>query len=516
MTDPGSTTERRGRSGGRAARQAARASRAVRDVPFLTRTLAPFEILNEEGLELIEHNADTLLEEVGIEITDHPSTLELFANAGAAVEGTRVRFPRGLVRSIITATTPATYTQHARNPEHSVEIGGGSTVFAPAYGSPFVRDLEGGRRYATIEDFRNFVKLAYMSPALHHSGGTVCEPVDEPVPTRHLDMIDAHIRYSDKPFMGSVTAPTRAEDSVEMARIAFGGDLAGRTVLTSLINASSPLTWDGTMLGAAEVYARHNQASIFTPFILAGAMAPVTPAAVCTQVLAESMVGIAFSQLVNPGAPAILGAFVSTIDMQSGAPTFGTPETALVMYAVAALARRLNVPFRTGGHLCASKIADAQAAYESSAVMQPTMLAGTNFVLHAAGWLEGGLAMGYEKFVLDADQLGAYRKIADGMDLSENGQGMSAFRENEPGVHFLGTQHTLENFEHAFWKSSLADANSYEQWEEEGSLDANARASVLWRSMLAEYEPPALDDAISEELEAYVTRRKAELPKSEY
>lgn len=509
-------TDRRARSGGRAARQAARASRMVAEVPFLTRQLAPFEILAEEGLAIIEHNADTLLEEIGVEITDHPGALRLFADAGATVDGTRVRFPRGLVRSVIAATAPSTYTQHARNPIYSVEIGGSATVFAPAYGSPFVRDLEGGRRYATIEDFRNFVKLAYMSPSLHHSGGTVCEPVDEPVTTRHLDMVESHIRYSEKPFMGSVTAGSRAEDSVEMARIAFGGDLSGKAVLTSLINASSPLTWDGTMLAAAEVYARHNQASIFTPFILAGAMAPVTPAAVCTQVLAESMVGIAFSQLVNPGAPAVLGAFVSTIDMQSGAPTFGTPETALVMYTVAALARRLGVPFRTGGHLCASKVADAQAAYESSAVMQPTMLAGTNFVLHAAGWLEGGLAMGYEKFVLDADQLGAYRKIADGMDLSDNGLGMAAFRENEPGMHFLGTQHTLENFENAFWKSSLADANSYEQWLEEGSKDANTRAAARWKTMLADYEQPPLDDAISEELASYVARRKAELPSSEY
>jgi trimethylamine---corrinoid protein Co-methyltransferase len=509
-------TERRERSGGRAARQAARASRAIEEVPFLTRRLAPFEILSEEGLELLEHNADTILEEIGMEISDHPGALQLFAAAGADVDGTRVRFPRGLVRSIVTATTPSSYTQHARNPARSVEIGGTATVFAPAYGSPFVRDLEGGRRYATIEDFRNFVKLTYMSSSLHHSGGTVCEPVDEPVTTRHLDMIDAHIRYTDKPFMGSVTSATRAQDSVDMARIAFGGDLEGRTVMTSLINAASPLAWDGTMLGAAEVYARSGQASIFTPFILAGAMAPVTPAAVCAQVLAESMVGIAFSQLVNPGAPAILGAFVSTMDMQSGAPTFGTPETALVMYAVAALARRLGVPFRTGGHLCASKIADAQAAYESSAVMQPTMLAGTNFVLHAAGWLEGGLAMGYEKFILDADQLGAYRKIADGMDLSDNGQGMSAFRENEPGVHFLGTAHTLENFETAFWRSALADANSFEQWAEEGSKDSNVRASERCKTMLAEYEPPPLDDGISEELAEFVRRRKAELPKSEY
>jgi trimethylamine---corrinoid protein Co-methyltransferase len=509
-------TERRGRAGGRSAKQAARAQRLIAEVPFLTRTLAPFEVLSTEGLELIEHNADTILEEVGIEVTDHPAALRLFADAGAEVEGTRVRFPRGLVRSVVMATTPARYVQHSRNPDRAVEIGGNATVFAPAYGPPFVRDLDGERRYGTIEDFRNFVKLAYLSPSIHHSGGTVCEPVDEPVTTRHLDMVEAHIRYSDKPFMGSVTAASRAEDSVEMARIGLGGDFAGRVALTSLINAASPLTWDGSMLSAAEVYARHGQASIFTPFILAGAMAPVTPAAVCAQVLAESMVGIAFSQLVNPGAPAILGAFVSTIDMQSGAPTFGTPETALVMYVVAALARRLGVPFRTGGHLCSSKIADAQAAYESSAVMQPTMLAGTNFVLHAAGWLEGGLTMGYEKFVLDADQLGAYRTIADGIDLSDNGQGLSAFRENEPGVHFLGTAHTLENFETAFWKSDLADANSYEQWLEEGSRDAATRAAARCKAMLAAYEPPPLDDAVSDELRDFVARRKSELPKSEY
>jgi len=504
---------------GRAARQAARAARAAEAVgtsSFLTRHLAPFEILDEEGLSLIEANADLLLSEIGIEITDHPGALRLFVDAGAAVDGTRLRFPPGLVRSIVTATTPSSYVQHARNPRRSVDIGGPATVFAPAYGPPFVRDLSGGRRYATIEDFRNFVRLAYLSPTLHHSGGTVCEPVDEPVTTRHLDMIEAHIRLSDKPFMGSVTSPERAEDSVAMAEIAFGGDLGGRTVLTSLINAASPLTWDGSMLGAAEVYARHGQASIFTPFILAGAMAPVTPAAVATQILAESMVGIAFSQLVNPGAPAALGAFVSTMDMQTGAPTFGTPETALVMYAVAALARRLGVPFRTGGHLCASKIPDAQAAYESSAVMQPTMLAGTNFVLHGAGWLEGGLVMGYEKFILDADQLGTYATIAAGMDLSENGQALSAFRENPPGTHFLGTQHTLENFETAFWRSDLADSGSFEQWEEEGSRDSVQRAAERVQSLLGSYQAPPLDESVSAALDDFVGRRKAELPTSEY
>src|SRR3954468_4843753 len=395
----------RRRSGGRAARQALRLASHAEHVPYLTRKLAPFEVLGEEGLSLIEHNADTILEEVGVEFRGDAEALRLLADAGADIDGVRVRFPRGMCRQIVEATAPRQYTQYARNPERNVEMGGMHTVFAPNYGSPFVRDLDSGRRYGTIEDFRNFVKLAYMTPHLHHSGGTVCEPVDVPVNKRHLDMVYSHIRYSDKAFMGSVTAPERARDTVALARITFGADyLEDHPVVLSLINANSPLVWDATMLGAARAYAEANQATLMTPFILAGAMAPVTAAGVCAQTLAEALGGMTFVQLVRPGAPVVLGSFASSISMQSGAPTFGTPEPALVLYAMAALARRLGVPFRSGGNLCASKIPDAQAAYESTSTFIPTILAGVNFVLHAAGWLEGGLACGYEKFVMDADQ----------------------------------------------------------------------------------------------------------------
>jgi trimethylamine--corrinoid protein Co-methyltransferase len=480
--------------------------------PFVTRRLAPVELVGEEGLALLERNADTILEEVGVEVRDYPSALKRFADAGADVDGTRVRFPRGMCRAIVQASAPAVYTQHARNPANDVQVGGDATVFAPNYGSPFVHDLERGRRYATLDDFQNFVKLAYMSPHLHHSGGTVCEPVDVPVSKRHLDMVYAHLRYSDKPFMGSVTAGERAADSVELARIAFGGDLAGRTVMTSLINASSPLVWDATMLAAAEVYAEHNQATIITPFILAGAMAPATSAGVVAQTLAEALAGMTFVQLVRPGAPVVFGSFASSMSMQSGAPTFGTPEPALVLYAVAALARRLGVPFRSGGCLTASKLPDAQAAYESASTLLPTMMAGTNFVLHAAGWLEGGLSIGYEKFVLDADQLGMMATFVAGLDLSDNGQALDAIRDNPPGQHFLGTAHTLANFETAFYRSETADNSSYEQWLEEGGLDAAQRASRVWRARLDAYEPPPLDDAIDAELREFVDRRKSELP----
>ncbi len=501
------------RGGGRAARQAARAHAHGASVPFLTRTMAPFEVLGEEGLSLIERNADLILQEVGCEFRGDPEALRLLREAGADVDGERVRFPLGLARSLVQATAPASFVQHARNPARSVTIGGPHTVLAPNYGSPFVRDLEGGRRYATLEDFQNFVKLAYASPHLHHSGGTVCEPTDVPVNKRHLDMVYAHLRYSDKPFMGSVTAAERAADTVEMARIVFGAEFVdGNAVVTSLINASSPLVWDASMLGALRTYAAANQATIVTPFILAGAMAPVTVAGVCAQTLAEAMAGIALTQLVRPGVPAILGSFASSMSMQSGAPTFGTPEPALVLYVMAALARRLGVPFRSGGSLTASKVEDAQAAYESAATLQPTILAGTHFVLHAAGWLEGGLTIGYEKFVMDADQCGMMGVFVNGVDLSENGQAMDAIRENPPGQHYLGSAHTLANFETAFYRSEIADNNSYEQWLEEGELDARARASRVWRRMLAEYEAPPIDPGVDEALLEFVARRKASMP----
>ena len=502
------------RSGGREARRSARLHAVAEKVPFITRTMTPFEVLSAEGLELIEHNADIILEQVGVEFRD-PDALATLKAGGAEVEGELVRFPGGMARSLVRATAPGEFVQHARNPANDVHLGGSATVFAPAYGSPFVRDLDGGRRYGTIEDFRNFVKLTYLSPYLHHSGGTVCEPVDLPVNKRHFDMVYAHLRHSDKPFMGSVTHPDRARDTVAMARIVFGAERLERDcVILSLINANSPLVWDATMLGAARVYAEANQAVLMTPFILAGAMSPTTVAGTATQTLAEALAGMAYVQLVRPGAPMVFGSFASSMSMQSGAPTFGTPEPALVLYTLAACARRLGVPFRSGGALTASKVPDAQAAYESANTMQPTLLAGVHFVLHVAGWLEGGLTMGYEKFVLDADQAGAWHAFARGIDLSPNGQALDAIKDNGPGKHFLGSAHTLANFETAFYRSSVADNNSFEQWELEGSHDAAKRANAVWKRMLADYQPPPVDEAVDQELREWIERRKASFPDS--
>ena len=504
---------RRGAGGGAAARRAARTGGGSGpQLTYIKRKIPLYEVLDEEGLALIEANADRVLEEIGIEFREDEEALALWKDAGADVRGERVHFPKGLCRTLL-ETAPPVFTQHARNPARSVQIGGDATVFAPVYGPPFVRDLEGERRYATIEDFRNLVKLAYLAPALHHSGGTVCEPVDIPVNKRHLDMVYSHIRYSDKPFMGSVTAPERAEDSVAMAKLVFGDAFVDQNcVLINLINANSPMVFDGTMLGAAKVYARNNQACIVSPFILAGAMSPVTVAGTLTQILAEVLAGAAFTQLVRPGAPVVFGTFAASISMQSGAPTFGTPEPSLVSYGAAQLARRAGLPFRTGGSLCGSKLPDAQAAHESANTINMTLLAGTNFALHSAGWLEGGLVSSYEKFMIDVDQLGMMQAMSRGVDLSADGQAMDAIAEVGPGSHYLGCAHTQAHFQTAFYRSTVADNNSFEQWQTEGGKRVEERANALCRQWLEGYEAPPLDPGIDEALQVFMLERKNAMP----
>ena len=503
---------RRVRGGSGSARRAERTAVSFETARFIQRNIPNFEILNDEALAIIEWNADTVLEEIGVNFIENPAALDLWRAAGADVRGERVHIPRGLARKLC-ETAPKTFTQYARNPERNVDIGGRNLVLAPVYGPPFVRDAAGGRRYATLHDFQNFVKLGYMSKWLHHSGGTVCEPTDVPVNKRHLDMLLAHMTLSDKPFMGSVTEPSRATDSVEMAKLLFGNDFVDQnTVMTSLININSPLTFDGIMMGALEVYARANQAAIISPFIVGGAMAPVTVAGTLTQVLAEVLAGVAYSQLVRKGAPVIFGAFVTSIDMNSGAPTFGTPEAAHITYGAGQLARRMGLPYRSGGSFCGSKLPDAQAAYETANSLNMALLAGVNFMLHACGWLEGGLVSSYEKFVMDADQLGTLHHLAQGIQMDTNGQAMDALREVGPGGHFLGCEHTQANFKSAFWRSDLFDYKPFETWFEEGARDTQALAGERVTKMLGDYQAPSLDAGIRESLEAYVARRKSEMP----
>ena len=501
---------------GRAARQAERLARTTGQLPYLTRQLPPVEVVSAEGLELIEQNADTLLEQVGIEIVNFPEAVEIFRGAGADIEGSRVRFERGMCRSIVQATCPAGLhparpepraQRRHRRPVRRLRAGLRLAVHPQSRQRPALRDHRGlpQLREADIHD-----------RTLHHGGGTLCEPVDLPVNKRHFDMVYSHIRYTDKAFMGSVTHPSRAQDTVDMVRILFGDEIIeNEHVIMGLANANSPMSWDFNMLGSAKVYAENNQIMLITPFILGGAMAPVTVAASATQTLAEALAGMAFCQIVRPGAPVIFGSFASSMSMQSGAPTFGTPEPQLVLFVLAALARRLGVPFRSGGNFTASKVPDYQAAYESAISFMATMQAGVNFNLHTAGWLEGGLAIGYEKFMLDADQASMAGAYLAGVDLTENGLALQAMLDGGPGQHFLGSPHTLANFENAFWRSELSDNNSFEQWELNGGHDAAQRANDRLEAALAEYEEPPLDEGVHEELVAWMDQRKASFPDSD-
>ncbi len=483
---------------------------------YVTRKIPVYELLDEEGLDKLEQHADWILAEIGLEIRGDPIALQLFKDAGANVDGERIRFEHGLVRELC-ATAPKRFTMYARNPNNNIEFGGDHLVLGPAYGSPFVTDLKEGRRYGTVHDFENFIKLTYMTPWLHHQSGTVCEPVDVAVNKRHLDMVYAHLRYSDKPFMGSVTAPERAEDSLSMARIVFGEEfMRNHMVIQGNINVNSPLVYDDTMTGALRTYAAANQGNVVSPFILGGAMSPVTQAALVAQAHAEAMVGIALTQLVRKGAPVVYGSFLTTMDLKTGAPTFGTPESSLACFVISQLCRRLGLPFRCGGHLTASKIADAQSMQESADTMNPAVMAGANFIFQAAGWLEGGLTIGYEKFVMDADRCGMIHRMAQGLSLDNNELAKDAFFEAGIGNNFLGVSHTMKNFETANYRAELLDTGSFEQWTDSGSKDMQQRAYEKWTNMLNDYEAPPIDPGVDEALKEFVLQRKALIPDAWY
>lgn len=502
-----STAVRRGR--------AARSKRAQRytvrqNAGPAQRRIPACQLLREEGLAAIEQQADWIAAEIGFEFRGDQEALALCRQAGATVDGERVRFDRGHLRALC-ATAPSSYRMHGRDPGNDVVLGGDYLVLMPGYGSPFVTDLDEGRRYATLRDFENFVRLAELSPWLHHSGGTVCEPVDVAVNKRHLDMVYAHLRLSTKPFMGGVTSPQRAADSIELARIAFADrDLDENIVIQANINVNSPLVFDAAMSGSLRVYAAANQSVAISPAIFGGAMGPVTLPAVIAQTHAEAMAGIALTQLVRPGCPVVYGSFHSTMNLKSGALTFGTPEANLITLALAQLGRRLNVPVRSGGgQITAANSADGQAMQESTAAMMTAVLSGANQIWHAAGWLEGGLTMGYEKFVMDLDHCGMLLRMIEGLQFNAEAFGRDAYLETGPGRNFLSTAHTLRHFETANYQSEIAEAGPYEAWADNGRPTAEQRANARWKAMLAEYEPPPIDPAIDEELRDTIARKKA-------
>ncbi len=505
------------RSGGRAARVRKRGLPVAIATSTATRNIPTMEIFDPHSLDKLETHADWILKEIGVEFRGDEEVLELFRKAGATVKGERVQFDPGHAKALC-ATAPSQFVMHGRKADYSITVGDNSVSFTPGYGSPFVTDSARGRRYATLEDFQNFVKLTDSTPWLHHSGGTVCEPVDIAVNKRHLDMVYSHLRYSTKPFMGGVTAAERALDSIAMAKIVFGERfMQNNCVIQGNINLNSPLVLDSIMSGSLKVYARANQGCFISPFILGGAMGPVTQAALIAQAHAETIAAIALTQLVRQGAPVVYGNFLTTLDLQTGAPTFGTPEASLAAMVLGQLSRRMQLPMRGIGHVTAAKLADGQAMQESADTMTAALLAGSSIVFHAAGWLEGGLTMGYEKFVMDIDRCGMMCRMLEGLTINDNQLAKDAFKQAGPGENFLGVDHTLSNFETANYKSDLlGDTLSFEQWSEDGCRNAEQRAHLKWQAMLEQYQDPGIDPAIDEALLEFMTQKKLSIPDQWY
>ena len=496
---------------GRDARAAKRRTRTRSWLPELERRIPWVNLLSDDQVQVIHDASMDVVEEVGVEFRCDDA-LALWRDAGAAVDGARVRLDREHLMALV-GTAPSSYTMVARDPTHTVTVGNGKTIFTPSYGAPYVLGLDGIRRPGTLEDFKNFTKLNHLSPALHMSGGVVCEPMDVPVPKRHLYMTQNLLTYSSKPFMGAVTSKERAEDSLHMAGIVFGQDVVrDTTVMTCLANGNTPLVWDKTMLDSVRVFAAANQATLFSPFVLGGASTPASTVGAVIQVNIEALTGVAFSQLVRAGAPALYGQWVSTVSMKTGAPQAGTPEVCHMNLLTAQMARHYGLPSRCSGSCSSSKMVDAQAGYEAARNMYGVLMAGTNFVLSTTGYLESAMCQSYAKWVLDSEQLEMMYRLGSGVSFDDLNEVLDTMREVPPGGHHLGTAHTLANFQTAFSMPEMMNSDNYEQWLADGALSAEDRATAKCRQLLEEYEEPALDDDVRAELDEFVARRDAELP----
>lgn len=501
---------------GRRARRIDRTEVTQRFLPELHRGIPYLDLLMEEQEEIVHDATMDLLEGTGIEFRDDEA-IEMWRAAGGddvRIDGHRLQIDREFLLSLV-ATAPSEYTMVARDPGRTVSLGGRKSIFTPAYGAPFVLDLDGRRRSATMEDFDNFAKIAYQTPAMQMTGGVLVEPMDVPVPHRHLRMTYSLMKHSTKPFMGAVTTRERAEDSLAMAKILFGDEFVERnTVMTSLANGNSPLVWDASMLDAVKVYSGANQAILFTPFVLGGASTPASTIGSVVQINAEALAGIAFSQIVRRGAPAVYGQWLSTVSMKTGAPMAGTPEIDHMNLLIGQMARRYDVPWRCSGMCSASKLVDAQAGYEAARNMFGAVLAGANFILSTTGYLESALCQSYAKTGLDGEQAELFRVFAEGVRFDELDAAISAMGEVEPGGHYLGTSHTLANFERAFSMPELMDSDGYEQWLAAGGADANARGAAKVTQMLSDYEEPPLPSDTDAALRDFVERRVTEIPDS--
>ncbi len=494
----------------RQSRRAERTAVSFDSLPSLQRGLPFVDVMTEEQLHKLHDASMRILENKGIDFRDDESA-ELWRAAGATVNGHHIKIPRELLLQLI-STVPSSYTMHARNPERTVKLGDGHTCFVPAYGAPKIIDFDGTRRNARMEDFDNFAKLAYMAPAMHMTGGVLVEPMDVDVPVRHLYMMRSLLRYSDKPFMGMVLGADKALDSIEMVKRVFGEDyLETHTVMTSLANGNSPLVWDQTMLDAAKVYARNNQAMLYSPFGLCGASTPASSVGTMAQISAEALAGVAFSQLVRKGAPAVYGQWLATVSMRSGAPMAGTEDICLINMMMGQLARYYKLPWRCSGMCTSSKAFDAQAGYEAARNMYGVLMSGANFVLSTAGYMEGAMAQSYAKYAVDIEQMSSFYRLGRGVDFTGLDSALSAIDEVEIGNHYLGSDHTLGNFQTAFGMPELMDHNSYEQWAAEGELTTEQRGHNKARKMLEDYIEPELEPAVLESLNDFVAEREQQI-----
>ncbi|HET6562555.1 MAG TPA: trimethylamine methyltransferase family protein [Marmoricola sp.] len=473
-------------------------------------TMPRYEILSGEAMATLDRGWRRLVSEIGVEFMSDRA-LELFHKAGQRVEENTVFLDPDFVLEQV-AKAPREFDVQARNPANNIHIGGDSMAFGAVYGPPFVREGD-VRRDATMDDFRRFTSLAQSFSVLDSAGGVICEPNDTPLDSRHLDMTLALQTLTDKVYMGNVVSGVNARDTIAMGEILFGGREAieETPVSISLVNCNSPLRWDDRMLDALFEYAGAAQPVVLTPFILMGAMSPVTIPAALVQQIAEALSGIALAQLIRPGCPVIFGSFLSNIDMQSGSPTFGTPESGIGLLCTGQVARHFGLPFRSGGALTSSQVPDAQAGYEALMTMLPTFLAGANWVMHSAGWLEGGLVAGYEKFIVDVELLQMLQAEFTPLEIDEESLAFGAHEEVGHGGHFLGAAHTMERFRTCFYRPMLSSSENYERWNRNGGQDTAARAGKIYRQRLEEFEPPSLDDAVRQELEEYVARRRTEL-----
>ncbi|MBA2509506.1 MAG: trimethylamine methyltransferase family protein [Nocardioidaceae bacterium] len=469
-----------------------------------------YEILSADAMDKLDAGWRRIVTEIGVEFMSEPA-LEMFRAAGQRVVDNTVFLDPEFVLAQV-AKAPAEFDIAARNPDHSVRIGGDAMAFGAVYGPPFVRQGQ-VRRDATMDDYRNFARLAQSFDALDSAGGVVCEPNDAPLDSRHLDMTYALMTLTDKLFMGNVVSGLNARDVLAMCDICFGGRAAieATPVTISLINCNSPLRWDDRMLDALFEYVGAAQPVVLTPFLLMGAMSPVTIPAALVQQIAEALSGIALAQLIRPGAPVVFGSFLSTINMQSGSPTFGTPESGIGLLCTGQIARHFGLPFRSGGALTSSQVPDAQAGYEALMSMLPAFLAGANWVMHSAGWLEGGLVAGFEKFIVDVELLQMLQAEFTPLEIDDDSLAFGAHEEVGHGGHFLGAMHTMERFRTCFYRPLLSSSDNYERWVKNGALDTAARAENIWQQRLESYEQPALDEGIRAELEDFVTRRRREL-----